>query len=342
MSTQTAQFPTSITTQLYRAVPRLSTTLTADIDASTETVPVASVTNLPATGFVVIDNETIYYASISSLNLICTGGRGYDGTAASHTSGTAVKYAIVGAIINRIEVEIEAIQNKMGISGATYTTTVDYKLNNLPAQASTAQVTNLNAQYLGARTSGQFVWGTTGQFLLVGSTAADSSKLTNINGATIAENDIEFTADAFNLNNNNPATQVEITGTSVASRILKVEFGNTDAADLPVFKMPRTYNGGTVTLSLLYCSSTASSVFDIGIQTAQAGADAAYNPSYGTAVYFGNITCSATTGNLGFTTKDIVGASLGYTHSKLNYTRLVAGTTCTVQILNAGLRFSKG
>jgi hypothetical protein len=334
MSTQTAQFPTAITTQLFRAVPRLSTTITADIDASTETIPVASVTDLPASGFVVIDNETIYYASISSLNLICTGGRGYDGTAASHTSGTAVKYAIVGAIINRMQVEIEAIQNKMGISGSTYTTSVDYKLNNLPAQASTAQVTNLNAQYLGAKTSGQFLW--------AASTAADSSKLTNINGATIAENDIEFTADAFNLNNNNPGTQVEITGTSVAPRILKVEFGATDAADLPVFKMPRTYNGGTVSLSLLYCSSTASSVFDIGIQTAAAGADAAYNPSYGTAIYFGNITCSATTGNLGFTTKDFIGASLGYTNNKLNYTRLVAGTTCTVQILNAGLKFSKG
>ncbi len=334
MSTQTAMFPTAITTQLFRAVPRLSTTLTADIDASTETVPVASVTDLPASGFVVIDNETIYYASISSLNLICTGGRGYDGTAASHTSGTAVKYAIVGAIINRMQVEIEAIQNKMGISGSTYTTTVDYKLNNLPAQASTAQVTNLNAQYLGAKTAGQFLW--------AASTAADSSKLTNINGATIAENDIEFTADAFNLNNANPATQVEIAGTSVAPRVLKVEFGATDAADLPCFKMPRTYNGSTVTLSLLYCSSTASSVFDIGIQTAQAGADAAYNPSYGTAIYFGNITCSATTGNLGFTSKDFAGVSLGYTNNKLNYTRLVAGTTCTVQILNAGLRFSKG
>lgn len=334
MSTQTAMFPTSISTQLYDAVPRLSTTLTADIDASTETVPVASVTNLPASGFVVIDNETIYYASISSLNLICTGGRGYDGTAASHTSGTAVKYAIVSASWNRIKVELLAVQNKIGTSGSTYTTTVEYKLTTLPTQSTTAQVTNLNAQYLGGKTSGEFLFSS--------STAADSSKLTNINGATIAENDIEFTADAFNLNNANPATQVEIAGTSVAPRVLKVEFGNTDAADMPAFKMPRSYNGGTVTLSMLYCSSTASSVFDIGIQTAVAGADAAYNPSYGTATYFGNITCSATAGNLGFTSKDIAGATLGLTNNKMNYIRLVGGTTCVVQVLTAGLKFSKG
>jgi hypothetical protein len=332
--TETAQFPTTISTQLFDAVPRLSTTLTADITDSVETIPVASVTNLPASGFITIDNETIYYASISSLNLICTGGRGYAGTAASHTSGTAVKYSIVAAGWNRYKVEILAMQNKIGISGSTLTTTVDYKLNNLPTQSGSTVVTNLNAQFLIGYSSGQL--------LLSGSTAADSAKLTNINGATIAENSIVFTPDSFNLNNNNPGTAIEITGTSVAPRIAKVELGATDAFDLPQFKMPRTYNGGTVALSLLYCSSTASSVFDVGIQTAVAGADSAYNPSYGTAVYFGNITCSATAGNLGFTTKNIVGASLGLTNNKMNYVRILGGTTNTVQLLNVGLEWNKG
>ncbi len=334
MSTQTAQFSTSITTQLFDAVPRLSTTLTADITDSTETIGVASVTNLPAAGFITIDNETIYYASISSLNLICTGGRGYDGTAAAHLSGAAVKYSIVAAGWNRFKVELIATQNKIGISGSTYTTTIDYMVHNIPIQGVSTQVTNLNANYLGGLT--------TGQLLFASSTAVDSAKLTNIVGATIAENSIVFTPDSFNLNNANPGTAIEITGTSVAPRISKVEFGATDAVDLPQFKMPRVYNGGTVALSLLYCSSTASSVFDIGIQTAIAGADASYKPSYGTAVYLGNITCSATAGNLGFTTKNIVGASLGLTNNNMNYVRLIAGTTCTVQILNCSLDWNKG
>jgi hypothetical protein len=321
-------FPTTITDNIYEAVARLSTTLTADVTDTDLSFPVASTAGFPAAGYAVVDNETVYYSAlgVSSLTI---GQRAVAGTAAAHLSEAQVKYAVVAQNWNNMRTAHLAVENKMGISGSTYTTTLDYMVHNLPTQGVSTQVTNLNAQYLGGSTEAQL-------------SVLNASKLTSIAGATVVENDIEFAPDTFNLNNDNPASFVELTGSSVNPRMAVVEFGNTDCADLPPFKMPRSYGGGTITMSILYCSSTASSVFDIGIQTAAAGADAAYNPSYGTAIYFGNITCSATTGNLGFTTKDFIGASLGYTHSKLNYTRLVAGTTCTVQILNAGLKFSKG
>lgn len=330
----TAQFPTAITTQLFEVVSRLSTTITADITDSAESIPVASTAGFPDAGFVVIDNETIYYSALGANSLTCTGGRGFSGTAAAHTSGAQVKAAIVAEHFNRFRVELIAVQNKMGISGSTYTTTIDYMVHNLPTQGTTAEVSKLNAQYLGGYTSSQF--------LLSSATNINADKVDNIEGTTLAENAIEFTADAFNLNNANPATSVEIAGTSVAPRYKKIEFGATDQADMPAFTMPRTYNGGTVTMSLIYCSSTASSVFDIGIRTAIAGNGEAYNPAYGTAIYLGNITCSGTTGLQGITFKDIVGASLGLTNSKMNYIGLLAGTTCSVQIMKLGFTWNKG
>ena len=157
---ETAQFPTSITSQLFDVVDRKSTTLTADITDSDTTIPVASLTGFPDAGFVTIDNETIYYSGKSVAsgagNLTgCT--RGYSGTAVSHTSGTQVKLAIVAATINRINAEVVAVQNKIGISGSTVTTTIEYKLRNLNAvtQDGSTVVPNLNAQYLGGSTESQ-------------------------------------------------------------------------------------------------------------------------------------------------------------------------------------------
>jgi len=114
---ESAQYPTSITTQLYDAVARKSTTLTSDITASDTTIPVASLTGFPDKGFIVIENETIHYGSKSVSSgagsfTDCT--RGYDGTAVSHTANTAVKYAIVAANWNRIIAEIIAMQSYGG------------------------------------------------------------------------------------------------------------------------------------------------------------------------------------------------------------------------------------
>ncbi len=70
----------------------IDTTLTAGINATALTIPVASVAQMPASGKIRINSEVIKYSSISSLNLIVssTSDRGVDGTtAASHSSADA-------------------------------------------------------------------------------------------------------------------------------------------------------------------------------------------------------------------------------------------------------------
>jgi len=69
----------------------VSTTLTAGINASVTTVPVASVTGMPTTGGIItINSEQITYSGISTLDLTgCV--RGVNGsTAATHSSSDAV------------------------------------------------------------------------------------------------------------------------------------------------------------------------------------------------------------------------------------------------------------
>ncbi len=312
---ESALYPTIITTQLYEVKARTSTQLTADIDSLNTTIPVSSTSGFPSKGFISIGNETMYYSSTDATNFYVS--RGYAGTAAAHNEGDDVKLVVASATINRQNAEIVAIQTYVGISGDTKMTTITGKLN--------------------------FVYsGTTAYGTTTSSYSLDSGKLNSIQGVSIRENDIEFTPDAFNLDNDNPATEVSINGTSVAPRIKKIEFGNTDEADLPGFKMPRTSDGSTVTISFVYCSSTASSVFDIGVRGIAMGSGDTYVNNFGTAIYLGNITCSASTGIQGYTEKDIAAVSLGLTSSKINRLRVLGGTTCSVQILNMGLRWLKG
>jgi hypothetical protein len=71
----------------------ITTTLTAGINATDLTIPVAAVAQMPSAGKIRINSEVIRYSSISSLNLIVssTADRGIDGTtAASHSSADAV------------------------------------------------------------------------------------------------------------------------------------------------------------------------------------------------------------------------------------------------------------
>ena len=75
----------------------ISTTLSAGINASVATVPVASVTGMPTTGGIItIGTEQITYAAISSLDLTgCV--RGVNGsTAATHSTSDAVLQFPVG------------------------------------------------------------------------------------------------------------------------------------------------------------------------------------------------------------------------------------------------------
>ena len=153
---ETSLFPTSLdSTNIYEVVARLSSTLSSDITNTTTTIPITSTTNFPTAGYIVIDNETIRYTSVSVGSVTATSGRGHAGTAASHTSGTQVLVAVTAAIFNKLRAGMIAIQTYAGISGSTDTATLTGKLQALPAQGVSTQVTNLNAQYLGGSTEGQ-------------------------------------------------------------------------------------------------------------------------------------------------------------------------------------------
>jgi hypothetical protein len=80
----------SPTTVMTSSLGNTNTTLSAAVAVSDLSIPLTSVTNYNNTGVVKIDNELIYYASISGSNLIgCI--RGFGGTtAATHTNGTTV------------------------------------------------------------------------------------------------------------------------------------------------------------------------------------------------------------------------------------------------------------
>ena len=75
----------------------VTTTLTAGIANNATTIPVASVTNMPTSGKIKINNEIISYTGINTLNL--TGAtRGVDSTtAAAHANADAVTNFVNGA-----------------------------------------------------------------------------------------------------------------------------------------------------------------------------------------------------------------------------------------------------
>ena len=97
------------------------TTLTADINATATTVPVASVSGLSSSGKIKIGGEIISYAGISTLNLTgCTRGQNIT-TATSHTSGDTVKEVVnIIAGLDHLEGQTVSIL----VDGATHPTKV--------------------------------------------------------------------------------------------------------------------------------------------------------------------------------------------------------------------------
>ena len=97
------------------------TTLTAGINATATTVPVASVSGLSSSGKIKIGGEIISYAGISSLNLTgCTRGQNIT-TATSHTSGDTVKEVVnIIAGLDHLEGQTVSIL----VDGATHPTKV--------------------------------------------------------------------------------------------------------------------------------------------------------------------------------------------------------------------------
>jgi hypothetical protein len=322
-----AAYPSIITNKLFQVEARTTTYLTNDI-TSGQTSFAADTTGFPSAGFITIENETIYYPSLSALQFggICT--RGYAGTAVSHVAGTMVRLSIAAATINRIIAEVIAIQTHAGTSGG--------------AQGF------INARFLGGSTEGQlnvnFLGGSTaGQLNVLSATSAtNADTVDSVHGTTLAENDIVFTPNAFNLDNDNPATLSEANGTSIAPKQIYITFGNTDQADLPPIIMPRTYVNGNITVDAIVSAPTASITNQLGFKVVQAGNGAVYPPTYGSIFYLTAFTASGTTGNLVLISQAFSGASFGLTTDKLNFVRVMGGTTTNVRLHNLKLRWDKG
>ena len=75
----------------------VTTTLSSSINSSVTTIPLTSVTNMPSSGKIKVNDEIISYTGISSLNLTGATRAADDTTAASHTSGDAVTNFVNGA-----------------------------------------------------------------------------------------------------------------------------------------------------------------------------------------------------------------------------------------------------
>ena len=103
------------------SLSKSQTTLTADINATDTTIPVASVSGLSASGKIKIGGEIIAYAAISVLNLTgCTRGQNIT-TATSHTSGDTVKEVVnIIAGLDHLEGQTVSIL----VDGATHPTKV--------------------------------------------------------------------------------------------------------------------------------------------------------------------------------------------------------------------------
>jgi len=324
-----AQYPGAISTQLFKAVARKSTTLTSDITSATTPLPVASSTGFTTEGFVVIENETIYYKGTTATNLgttTCT--RGFDGTAVAHVSGKDVKLSIVAENWNIILAELLETQRYIGASGTTYTSSLAYIV--------------ARSNYLGTSTEGQLNVGYLG-----GSTnrQLNPEQVDSIRGITLAENSIVFTPDAFNLDNNSPATLSETDGTSIAPKRKFVLFAKTEQADLTQFLMPRVYDGKSVTAGLLVSCQTASQSYRFGLKFLIAGSGDAYNGNYGDAQYFDADTSSATSNAMKLITKEFSQTQTSFVVNKLTNIQVYrddSGDTAEQRIHNFRIRFSKG
>lgn len=115
---QTAQFPGTILTDQYAGVAkdRSASVLTAGIDASTLSVPVADGTKFTVNQFVTIDDEQMQVCDIVGNTLtICSGTRGFSWTdPAPHSKGAAARGQATAWLPNVLREEVKAIEKHTG------------------------------------------------------------------------------------------------------------------------------------------------------------------------------------------------------------------------------------
>lgn len=116
MAVGTSNYPTSLDTvvELVEAANNAADTLNGGIDAPVTTLSLSDSSEFAASGIVAIDNELISYTGKSG-NTLTGLTRGIEGTsAASHSSGAAVRQVITAASHNVQSAAIIALENKLG------------------------------------------------------------------------------------------------------------------------------------------------------------------------------------------------------------------------------------
>jgi hypothetical protein len=99
-------------------------TLTSTINATATTITITGVSQLPSSGFIKLDNETISYSAVNGNDLVYC-ARGQNGTtAASHTAGASV------TIQNLTSINIWPVPNQ-GASGTPYYTFVYWRMRRM-------------------------------------------------------------------------------------------------------------------------------------------------------------------------------------------------------------------
>lgn len=125
-------------TDLYGGTANASTALTADLDASSLSLTVATVANFGPNQLATVDTELMRVCSASGTTItICAGGRGAAGsTAAAHTSGAAVKVKISAELFRRIARELSALESDLFSDYGSGSTAASIAWPNHPATAS--------------------------------------------------------------------------------------------------------------------------------------------------------------------------------------------------------------
>lgn len=118
MAVGTTNFPASLddADSLVRVANSASTTLATTINSTDTSIVLTDASLFPSSGIISIESEIIAYSSKSSNTLtVQASGRGFEGTtAASHTSGVAVKLLVTAKHHSVLVDAIVAIQAKIG------------------------------------------------------------------------------------------------------------------------------------------------------------------------------------------------------------------------------------
>lgn len=110
----------------------ISSTLNGAIAIDASTITLASTSTFPSSGYIQIENETIWYGVKDGNDLkVCTRGQ-MGTTAAPHANGLTVELTNSAGYIKKLQDEVVALAAKVGIDASAVTTSHDYKLTQKP------------------------------------------------------------------------------------------------------------------------------------------------------------------------------------------------------------------